>query len=132
ALRLNQTYSKDSILEMYVNEVYYGQLAYGIEAAARTYFGKPAHELDLAEASLLAGLIQSPSAYNPLVNSDAAKARQGVVLGLMVKDGFLTSDEATLAKSEVLHFAGTGEAANAPSDPTGTGLAPAHPVTPFL
>ena len=132
ALRLNQTYTKDTILEMYVNEVYYGQLAYGIEAAARTYFGKPARELDLAEASLLAGLIQSPSAYNPLVNLDAAKARQGVVLGLMVKDGFLTSDEATLAKSEVLHFAGTNEAANAPSDPTGTGLATAHPVTPFL
>jgi 1A family penicillin-binding protein len=132
ALRLNQTYTKDTILEMYVNEVYYGQLAYGIEAAARTYFGKPAHELDLAEASLLAGLIQSPSAYNPLVNPDAAKARQGVVLGLMVKDGFLTSDEATLAKGEVLHFAGTNEAANAPSDPAGTGLAPAHPVSPFL
>jgi 1A family penicillin-binding protein len=132
ALRLNQTYTKDTILEMYVNEVYYGQLAYGVEAAARTYFDKPAHELDLAEASLLAGLIQSPSSYNPLVNLDAAKARQGVVLGLMVKDGFLSSDEATLAKSEVLHFAGTNEVANAPSDPNGTGLAPAHPVTPFL
>ena len=60
ALRITQTYSKEQILEMYLNEVYFGNLAYGAEAAARTYFGKPARDLDLAESALLAGMIQSP------------------------------------------------------------------------
>ncbi|MBI3734432.1 MAG: PBP1A family penicillin-binding protein [Chloroflexi bacterium] len=105
AVRLTAVYPKDTILEMYLNEVYFGQLAYGAEAAARAYFGKPARELDLAESALLAGLIQSPAAYNPLVNFDAARQRQGVVLGLMVKDGFIGEAEARLALNEPLHFA---------------------------
>lgn len=104
ALRLTQAYSKDSILEMYLNEVYLGQLAYGVEAAAHAYFGKPAHDLDLAESALLAGLIQSPSAYNPLVNLDAARARQKVVLGLMVKNGYVSESDADQAALEPLHF----------------------------
>jgi len=106
ALRIERHFTKDQILEMYLNEVYFGQLAYGIEAAARTYFGKPARDLDLAEAALLAGLIQSPARYNPLVDLDAAKKRQRVVLDLMVKAGFLTAEQAELAKREPLHFAG--------------------------
>ena len=81
ALRLTQSYSKATVLEMYLNEIYFGQLAYGVEAAAQSYFGKPARELDLTESALLAGIIQSPSAYDPLVNLDAALARQQVVLG---------------------------------------------------
>jgi 1A family penicillin-binding protein len=105
AWRLTQAYSKDTVLEMYLNEVYFGQLAYGAEAAARTYFGKPARELDLAESALLAGLIQSPAAYNPLVNFDAARERQQVVLGLMVKNRFIDESEAELAGAEALHFA---------------------------
>src|SRR5574341_400581 len=107
ALRMTQTYSKDQILEMYFNEVYFGQLAYGVEAAARVYFGKPARDLDLAESALLAGLVQSPAAYNPLVNLDAARERQRVVLGLMVKNGFITPADAQLARTEPLHFAST-------------------------
>lgn len=106
AVRLTRTFSKDKILEMYLNEAYFGQLAYGAEAASRTYFGKPARDLDLAESALLAGLIQSPAAYNPLVNWDAARARQQVVLDLMVKHGFLPEDQARLAFSEPLHLVG--------------------------
>jgi 1A family penicillin-binding protein len=113
ALRLNQAYPKDTILEMYLNEVYFGQLSYGVEAAARTYFGKPARDLDLAESALLAGLIQSPAAYNPLVNLDAAQTRQKVVLNLMVKHGFIDDHSASLALAEPLHFVG--------QDPTGMG-----------
>lgn len=104
ALRLTQSFSKDQILESYLNETYFGNLAYGVEAAARTYFGKPARDLDVAEAALLAGMIQSPSAYNPLVNYDAARERQKIVLDLMVKHGYITSDNARLAASERLHF----------------------------
>ncbi|RME47193.1 MAG: penicillin-binding protein [Chloroflexi bacterium] len=114
ALRITRAFSKDQILEMYLNEVYFGQLAYGIEAAAQTYFGKPARELDLAEAALLAGLIQSPAAYNPLVNIDAARRRQAVALDLMVKAGFVTPEEAELAKGEPLHFTGGNVPLRAP------------------
>ncbi|HEY6042374.1 MAG TPA: transglycosylase domain-containing protein, partial [Anaerolineae bacterium] len=106
AVRLTQTYSKDQILEMYLNEVYFGQLAYGAEAAARVYFGTPARELDLAESALLAGLIQSPAVYNPLVNLDAARERQNIVLGLMVKNGYITDAQAQLARNETLNLKG--------------------------
>jgi 1A family penicillin-binding protein len=105
AWRLARTYSKDEILTLYLNESYYGNLAYGIEAAARTYFAKSAADLDLAECALLAGLPQSPARYNPLENPDAAKARQGVVLGLMVKQGYISQQEADLAFSEKLGLA---------------------------
>jgi 1A family penicillin-binding protein len=104
ALRITQTYSKDQILEMYLNEVYFGNLAYGAEAAARTYFGKPARDLDLAESALLAGMIQSPAAYDPYVHPDAARARQRVVLDLMVKRHLISADDAQLAQQETLHF----------------------------
>src|SRR5438045_5302703 len=106
ALRISQAYSKDAILEMYLNEIYFGNLAYGAEAAARAYFGKSVRELDLAESALLAGLIQSPATYNPLVNVDAARQRQQVVLNLMVKKGFASESQIQLASAEVLHFAG--------------------------
>jgi 1A family penicillin-binding protein len=105
AWRLARTYTKDEILTLYLNETYYGNLAYGIEAAARTHFAKSAAELDLAECALLAGLPQSPTPYNPLENPRAAKARQSVVLGLMVKHGYISSQEADLAVNEKLHFA---------------------------
>ena len=85
---MNRKYSKDEIMEMYLNEIYYGNLAYGIEAAAQTYFGKPAAELTLAEASLLAGLPQSPVELDPLTNLEGAKERQWLVLNLMVSEGY--------------------------------------------
>jgi len=114
AWRLARAYSKDDVLALYLNQTYYGHLAYGVEAAAQTYFGKSARRLDLAEAALLAGLPQAPSNYDPLLYLDAAKARQAVVLDLMVKQGYLTSDEARLAKDEPLQFTSAPFAIEAP------------------
>ena len=107
AWRLSRAYSKDDVLALYLNQTYYGHLAYGVEAAARTYFGKSARSLDLAEAALLAGLPQAPSFYDPLIYPAAAKERQAVVLDLMVKQGYLSADEARLAKDEPLQFTST-------------------------
>jgi penicillin-binding protein 1C len=83
AAEITRRYSKDDILELYLNEIYYGNLAYGIEAASETYFGKSANQLDLAEASFLAGLPQSPSVYDIYTNRDVTLARQQQVLVLM-------------------------------------------------
>lgn len=102
AVRFTQEYSKTTILEMYLNDIYYGHLAYGIDAAALTYFGKSAGNLTLPEAALLAGLPQSPTQYDPFVNPDIAKRRQGIVLDLMVKQDMITQDEADIAKADVL------------------------------
>ncbi len=102
---MNRDYSKDEIMEMYLNEIYYGNLAYGIEAAADTYFNKSAVNLTLAEASLLAALPQSPVELDPLTNLEGAKERQWLVLNLMVSEGFITQDQAVAAYQEPLTFA---------------------------
>ncbi len=102
---MNRSFSKDEILEMYLNEIYYGNLAYGIEAAANTYFGKSAADLSLAESSLLAALPQSPVELDPLANFDGAKARQWLVLNLMVSEGAISQTDAEEAYQEVLQFA---------------------------
>ncbi|MCS7283302.1 MAG: penicillin-binding protein 1C [Anaerolineae bacterium] len=107
AWRIARTFTKDEILTLYLNEVYYGNLAYGIEAAARTYFGKSVRELSLAECALLAGLPQSPAYYDPLTTPDRARKRQRVVLGLMAEQGYITPEQAELAAQERLHFAAT-------------------------
>jgi len=104
ATEITRRYSQDAILEIYLNTIYYGNLAYGIEAAAETYFGKTAAELSLAEAALLAGLPQSPAIYDPFTNPEAAKARQAVVLGLMAEEGYITPAQAEAARSEELQF----------------------------
>src|SRR5690606_27336040 len=98
-------YSKEHILALYLNQVYFGNLAYGIEGAARAYFGKSAAELSLAECSLLAGLIQLPAVYDPLTNLEAAKDRQAVVLSLMAQNAYITQAEADAAKRDELQFA---------------------------
>lgn len=108
ALMLTRQESKDQILEWYLNETYYGNLAYGIEAAADTIFGKSAHELDLAESSLLAGLPQAPADLDPL-NPDPAvqrrvRNRQQVVLNLMVDNGFITKAQADRAAAAELAY----------------------------
>lgn len=105
AVRITQRYTKDEILNLFLNETYYGNLAYGVEAAAQAYYGKHARDLDLAECALLAGLPQAPAVYNPLENLEAAKERQAIVLDLMVKQGYVTATEARLAKDEKLAFA---------------------------
>ncbi|MBL8046910.1 MAG: transglycosylase domain-containing protein, partial [Anaerolineales bacterium] len=114
AWRLAQAYSKDEILELYLNQTYYGHLAYGAETAAQTFFGKRVQDLDLAEAALLAGLPQSPSRYDPLLYPEAAQTRQTVVLDLLAKQGYITEEAARLAKDEPLQFAATAFPLEAP------------------
>ncbi|WP_129631267.1 transglycosylase domain-containing protein [Candidatus Oscillochloris fontis] len=94
AYRVSREYSKDQILTIYLNEVYYGAQAYGVEAAAQAYFNKHVGELSAAEATLIAGLPQSPTTYNPFENMEAAKARQRVTLNLMVEAGYLSAAQA--------------------------------------
>jgi 1A family penicillin-binding protein len=107
ALALELRYSKDDLLALYLNQTYYGHFAVGLEAAAQAYFGKSAAELGLAECALLAGLPQWPAGYNPLENPEAARQRQATVLGLMVKHGYLSAEDAARAAREPLRFAAT-------------------------
>jgi 1A family penicillin-binding protein len=104
ATEISRRYSKDAILEIYLNTIYYGNLAYGVEAASQTYFGKTAAELSLSEAALLAGLPQSPAIYDPFINPEAAQARQSIVLGLMAEEGYITPHQAEAARSEEIKF----------------------------
>jgi len=111
SLEINRRYTKDDILEIYLNHIFYGNLAYGVEAAAQTYFGKHASELNLAEASLLAGIPKYPGQYDPYTHWEATRNRQAHVLRLMVEHGFITPQEANWAwkaydgktPDEVLH-----------------------------
>ena len=102
ATRFTQRYSKQEILMMYLNNVYYGNRAYGIDAAAQAYFNKFAWELNLAEASMLAGLPQAPSVYDPTKNFELAKRRQRYVLDRMVELGMIIQEEADEAFAEPL------------------------------
>ncbi len=102
ASEVSRRYSKKEILEIYLNEINYGNLAYGIEAAAETYFGKKAGELTLAEASLLAGLPQAPAYWDPYTNWEGARRRQAVALDLMVQQGYISQAEADAAAAEEL------------------------------
>ena len=97
SLEINRRYTKDDILEIYLNHIFYGNLAYGVEAAAQTYFGKHASDLTLAEASLLAGIPQYPGQYDPYTHWQATRNRQADVLRLMVEHGFITPQEASRA-----------------------------------
>ncbi len=105
AIQVERAYSKDQILEMYLNEIPYGGTAYGIEAASNLYFGKSAKDLDLAQAALLAGLPQRPSVYSPYgTHPELAKARQKEVLRRMVEDKYITQDQAKAAEDEPLTY----------------------------
>src|SRR5512132_3947220 len=102
ALELERRYSKDRILEMYLNQIYFGHGAYGVEAAARTYFGKSVSELNVREAALIAGLPRAPTSYSPFDHADAAKRRREVVLRRMVDYGALKdADAKRLARSDL-------------------------------
>jgi 1A family penicillin-binding protein len=105
ALQLQTAYSKDAILSLYLNQSYFGNLAYGLEAAARTYFGKSAPELSLSECALLIGLIQSPATYDPLANLEVAQERRDLVLDLMRNQAYITATEADHARQDQLQFA---------------------------
>src|SRR6059036_1237616 len=102
ALELERRYSKDRILEMYLNQVYFGNGAYGVEAASRTYFGKSVTELSVKEAALVAGLPRAPTTYSPFEHSEAAKRRREVVLRRMVEYGALKdADAKKLARADL-------------------------------
>ncbi|ABI68419.1 transglycosylase domain-containing protein [Syntrophomonas wolfei] len=104
AFKLETHYSKDEILSMYLNKIYFGAGAYGVQAAANTYFGKDVSKLDLAESSLLAGLPQSPNSYNPFQYYDRAKARQQMVLKCMVDCNYIDQETAQQAFETPLVF----------------------------
>jgi penicillin-binding protein 1C len=108
AVQISAAYSHDDILALYLNQVYYGNMAYGVQAAAQTYFGQNVDQLDLAEAAMLAGLPQAPGANDPLTNPTAAKDRQKTVLDLMVAAGNISQTEADTAYQEPLHY-GSGK-----------------------
>ena len=97
ALALERKFSKDQILELYLNRVYFGGGAYGIDAASRTFFGHGAERLNLGEAAIVAGLVKAPSNYSPTADVEAARGRAGVVLNSMVENGFLPAGEAAAA-----------------------------------
>jgi penicillin-binding protein 1A len=106
AMRLESIMGKDEILEIYLNQIYLGQGAYGVEAAARTYFDKGAGQLTVAEAAMLAGFTQSPEGKNPIRRPDEARRRQLHVLNRMVVEGFLTPEGAQAAAAEILNVVG--------------------------
>lgn len=105
SIQIEQRYTKDEILQMYLNEVPYGGQVYGIQAAAQTFFGKDAKDLNLAESALLAGLTQSPTSYSPFTYPQTAINRQHYILHLMRQASFITSEQETQAKAETLAFA---------------------------
>ena len=102
ALQLEHKYTKQEILEMYLNQIYFGQGAYGVQSAAQTYFGKNASDLDLSECAMLAGIPRSPNYYSPLNNLDAAKKRKTVVLEEMLKHNYITQSQFEQANNEPL------------------------------
>jgi penicillin-binding protein 1A len=102
ALRLEQIFSKDEILEMYLNQVYWGHNNYGVETAAQSYFNKSAKDLTLPEAAVMAGLIQAPEQYSPFNNYQSTRQRQAVVLGRMRQLGWISAEEQANAEAAPL------------------------------
>ena len=100
--KLEHLLSKDQILEIYMNQIFLGNRAYGFAAAADAYFGKPMKDLTIAEAAMLAGLPKAPSAYNPITNPSRARSRQQYIIDRMQENGFITPEEAETAKKQEL------------------------------
>ncbi|EKN64894.1 penicillin-binding protein, 1A family [Neobacillus bataviensis LMG 21833] len=105
-IRLEMNYSKQEILEGYINTIYYGNGAYGVEAASQYYFGKKAADLTLAEASMLAGIPKGPGIYSPLASMEKAKTRQAIILQTMVKNGYISKKDAQTAANKPLTLVG--------------------------
>lgn len=108
-IKIEANYSKDQILEGYLNTINYGHGRYGIENASKFYFNKSAKELDLAEAAMLCGIPKAPSNYSPFINLEAAKERQNLILNTLVKNGVISEKEKEEAYNEDLVFSGTQE-----------------------
>ena len=100
--KLEHMLSKDQIFEIYLNQIYLGNRAYGFAAASEAYFGKPLKNISIAEAAMLAGLPKAPSAYNPIANPKRARARQLYIIERMEENGFITKEQAAAAKQEEL------------------------------
>ena len=109
AIQLERQYTKQEILEMYLNQIYFGQGAYGVEAAARTYFGKDVQDLDLSECALIAGIPKSPNYYSPFNNFEASKSRRNVVLEQMFKYGYISKEDRDSAILEEIVLASPAE-----------------------
>jgi penicillin-binding protein 1A len=105
ARQIDRAFPKKKILELYINHIYLGEGAYGVDAAAQEYFGKPAAKLSLAEAALIGGLPKAPSQINPREDRDAALARRNLVLGQMAQAGYVTPAEAEAARAEPIRLA---------------------------
>lgn len=108
-MKIEANYSKDEILEGYLNTINYGHGMYGIENASKFYFNKSAKDLDLAEASILTGIPKSPANYSPIINFDLAKERQLNILELLVKNNVISEEEKNKAYNEELKFSGADE-----------------------
>ncbi len=108
ALKIERRFTKDEIFGMYLNQIYFGEGAYGIQSAAQVYFGKDVKELSLEEAALLAGLPKAPNSYNPFKNLEAATRRRNIVLDSMVKFDLLPREQAEAAKAKPVILTGTG------------------------
>ncbi|MDD4569642.1 MAG: penicillin-binding protein 1A [Tepidanaerobacteraceae bacterium] len=106
AIQLERHYTKNEIMEFYLNQIYFGHSAYGVESAADTYFGKSIDEVNLAEAAMLAGITKGPEYYSPYLNFDRAKERQEIILNTMAELEYISKDEAENAKKEELNLVG--------------------------
>ncbi|NLJ81294.1 MAG: penicillin-binding protein 1A [Firmicutes bacterium] len=104
ALQVERRYTKNQILEMYFNEIYFGRGAYGVQAASRTYFSKDVSELNLAESAFIAGITKNPSLYSPFEAFETAKSRQELVLDNMVRAGYISAETASSAKQYPLEI----------------------------
>jgi len=116
AKQLENKYTKDEILDMYLNRIYFGQGAYGIESASLYYFNKHAKNLDLAESAVLAAIPKSPNFYNPFENPKESTERKNLVLDQMVKYGYITQAEADKAKAEKINYSNKGNDNNNKKD----------------
>jgi penicillin-binding protein 1A len=111
ALKIESLLTKEQILEVYMNQIYLGQRAYGFAAASEVYFGKPLTEITIAEAAMLAGLPKAPSAYNPIANPKRATLRQQYIIDRMLDNGFITQAEHAAAKAAPLRYRTQSEVA---------------------
>jgi penicillin-binding protein 1A len=118
--KLEHLLTKDQILEIYMNQIYLGNRAYGFAAAAETYFGKALKDITIAEAAMLAGLPKAPSAYNPISNPKRARSRQLYIIDRMLDNGFITAEEAETARKQDLRIKSAGNSAS------GTGPTRSH------
>ena len=111
ALAIERKFAKEDILELYLNRVYFGGGAYGIDAASRKFYGHSARRLSLEEAAIIAGLVKAPSRFSPSADAEAARRRAATVIAVMVDNGAITAAEATAADPQLVHFAPQARAA---------------------